>query len=171
MLAGALAFECALGTAGVTTGKREGDGATPLGSFPFRRGFYRADRLPCPSTSLPMQAIHPLDGWSDDIADPDYNRQVTHPQTGKRGFSAEHLWRDDAIYDVILVIGHNDSPAIRGAGSAIFVHVARPDFSGTEGCVALEQSDLLTLLPRIGPKTVLSIEEQPEGSQSGMMPR
>jgi L,D-peptidoglycan transpeptidase YkuD (ErfK/YbiS/YcfS/YnhG family) len=159
LVAGHAQFDCALGTAGVTITKQEGDGATPIGRFPVRRGLYRDDRLACPTTPLPMQAIQRLDGWSDDIADPDYNQQVTHPTAGTRPFSAEHLWREDHIYDLILVIGHNDSPPVPGAGSAIFMHVARDDFSGTEGCVALRQADLLTLLPSIGPKTILSIED------------
>jgi L,D-peptidoglycan transpeptidase YkuD (ErfK/YbiS/YcfS/YnhG family) len=108
-----------------------------------------------------MTALKPQDGWSDDVNDPAYNRLVQHPQHGGRGFSAEHLWRSDEIYDVILVIGHNDDPPVPGAGSAIFMHLARHGWTGTEGCVALNRTDLLSLLPQIGPQTLLSIEDQP----------
>lgn len=133
---------CALGRGGVHADKREGDGATPAGIFPLRRVFYRADRLPVPETGLPVQAIVPDDGWCDDPADPAYNRLI------KRPFSAGHeeLWRNDRIYDVIVALGHNDNPPAPNLGSAIFLHVARPGFEPTEGCVALKIEDLLVLL-------------------------
>jgi L,D-peptidoglycan transpeptidase YkuD (ErfK/YbiS/YcfS/YnhG family) len=156
--AGELSFRCALGSTGITNDKREGDGATPLGRFLFRHGYFRHDRLPKPETGLAFTQITALDGWSDDPQDPDYNRFIRHPDNGKRAYSAEHLWRDDEIYDLIVVIGHNDNPPIPGAGSAIFMHIARPDYSGTEGCVALSQDDLLSLLPLIGPDTTIDIQ-------------
>ena len=133
---------CALGPAGIRGDKREGDGATPTGRFAMRRVLWRADRLPQPQTPLPIASIQPDDGWCDDPADPSYNRQVRLPYPA----SAEQLWRDDALYDVIVVLGHNDDPPRPGHGSAIFLHVARPDYAATEGCVALALADLLALL-------------------------
>jgi L,D-peptidoglycan transpeptidase YkuD (ErfK/YbiS/YcfS/YnhG family) len=141
---GGLQFRCALGKGGVLpeAEKREGDGATPLGRYALRQVFYRPDRLPAPDTRLPVQALTPQDGWCDDPLDPAYNRPVALPYPA----SHEKLWRDDAVYDVIVVLGHNDDPPVPGLGSAIFMHVARPDYSGTEGCVALALPDLLALL-------------------------
>ena len=141
---GGLQFRCALGKGGVRSeaDKREGDGATPLGRYPIRQVFYRADRLSPPETRLPLQALTPQDGWCDDPADPAYNRFVTLPCAA----SHEKLWREDHVYDVIAVLGHNDDPPVPGLGSAIFLHVARPEYSGTEGCVALALPDLLALL-------------------------
>jgi L,D-peptidoglycan transpeptidase YkuD (ErfK/YbiS/YcfS/YnhG family) len=135
-------FRCALGRAGIRTDKREGDSATPAGVFPFRRVLYRADRGPAPATRLPSAAIAAEDGWCDDPADPAYNRQVRLPYPARH----ERLWRADGLYDLVLVIGHNDDPAVRGAGSAIFVHVARPDWGGTEGCIAFRIEDLRHIL-------------------------
>lgn len=139
-------YPCALGKAGVTAHKREGDNKTPIGRFALRELFYRADRLDVPRTVLPVRAIEEDDGWCDDPAHADYNRRVRVP------FAASHekLWRADAVYDLIVPMGYNDDPPVAGRGSAIFLHVARQlpgdDFQGTEGCVALAREDLLTVL-------------------------
>ena len=135
-------FPRALGPGGVTSNKREGDGATPIGGFALRRVLYRPDRLARPETDLPVAALRPEDGWCDDPDDAAYNRPVRLPY----GASHERLWRDDGIYDVIVVLGHNDDPPVPGRGSAIFLHLARPGFVPTEGCVALTNSELLSVL-------------------------
>lgn len=152
---GGLRFRCALGKGGVRSEaeKREGDGATPLGRYPLRQVFYRPDRLAAPQTRLPLQALTPQDGWCDDPLDPAYNRFVTLPY----GASHEKLWREDAVYDLIVVLGHNDDPPVPGLGSAIFMHVARPDYSGTEGCIALALPDLLALLGVLRPATQIEL--------------
>jgi|SRR5690606_21371197 len=153
---GARIYRCALGKGGCKpeADKREGDGATPLGRYPLRQLLYRADRLPAaPQTRLPGRALMPEDGWCDDPADPAYNRHVRLPYAA----SHEKLWRDDPVYDVIVVLGHNDDPPIPGMGSAIFLHVARPDYSGTEGCVAMALPDLLDLLASWRPGDALQI--------------
>ncbi len=154
---GGLRFRCALGKGGVRpeADKREGDGATPLGRYAIRQVLYRPDRLTAPYTRHPLQALTPQDGWCDDPADPAYNRFVMLPQSA----SHEKLWREDAVYDVIVVLGHNDDPPVPGLGSAIFLHVARPDYSGTEGCVALALPDLLALLEVLPPNAALRIAE------------
>ncbi len=135
-------MRCALGRTGVRADKREGDGATPGGAFALRRVLYRADRIPPPATALALQPLEANDGWCDDPADAAYNRMVRLPRDGH----CERLWRDDGIYDVLVVLGHNDSPVRAGRGSAIFLHLARPDFRSTEGCVALAAADLLDVL-------------------------
>ncbi|MBP7064790.1 L,D-transpeptidase family protein [Ferrovibrio sp.] len=149
---------CALGKGGCkpAADKREGDGATPLGRWPLRLAFIRQDRVPPPRCALPLVPLDTGMGWCDDPADPAYNRPVRLP------FAASHekLWREDHVYDLIVVLGHNDDPPVPGLGSAIFLHVARPDFSPTEGCVALALPDLLTLLGRIEADTALIIASQ-----------
>jgi L,D-peptidoglycan transpeptidase YkuD (ErfK/YbiS/YcfS/YnhG family) len=147
-------LRCALGRGGVRADKREGDGATPAGVFPFRRVLYRADRLARPDTRLPVDRIQPADGWCDDPADALYNRQVRLPYPACH----EHLWREDGLYDIVVVLGHNDSPVVPGHGSAVFLHVARPDYGPTEGCVALALPDLLALLAALGPDDRLAVE-------------
>jgi L,D-peptidoglycan transpeptidase YkuD (ErfK/YbiS/YcfS/YnhG family) len=144
---------CALGRGGVRADKREGDGATPVGRFPLRRVLWRADRLPRPDTDLPIQPIRPDDGWCDAPTDPAYNQPVRRPHPS----SHESLWREDGVYDVIVVIGHNDDPIVPGLGSAVFLHVARPDWRPTAGCVALALSDLLDLVKNCGPGSVVTI--------------
>jgi L,D-peptidoglycan transpeptidase YkuD (ErfK/YbiS/YcfS/YnhG family) len=138
-------FPCALGRAGIVpaTAKREGDGGTPEGPLPLRRLLFRADRLARPACAVPAEPIAPDDGWCDAPDDPAYNRMVRLP------FAASHerLWREDALYDLVGVLGWNDDPPAPGRGSAIFLHLARPDLSATEGCVALALRDLLAVLP------------------------
>ncbi len=133
---------CALGGAGVSGDKREGDGATPSGSFAMRRLLYRADRLFVPGTTLPRAPLHRHDGWCDEPSDVNYNRQVSLPYPAR----GEALWREDSVYDLIVVLGYNDDPVVPGRGSAIFLHLARPDFAPTEGCVAVARPELLEML-------------------------
>lgn len=147
-------FACALGRSGLARDKREGDGATPIGRFRLRRVLYRPDRLAEPPTSLPVSAIAPDDGWCDSPADPAYNRQVRLPYAG----GAEGLWRKDRLYDILVVLGHNDEPVVAGRGSAIFFHLALPEYAPTSGCVAVVQRDMLDVLSRCGPSTVMTIE-------------
>lgn len=145
---GDLVVPCIIGKAGVTADKREGDHKTPLGTHPLRRLHYRPDIYPTPPvTGLPARAMGPDDGWCDDPAHALYNRPVTRP------FAASHerMWREDRVYDLVVEIGYNDDPPVAGRGSAIFLHLARPDGMGTEGCVALAAADMLKILAEIGP--------------------
>jgi L,D-peptidoglycan transpeptidase YkuD (ErfK/YbiS/YcfS/YnhG family) len=135
-------FRCALGRGGLSDDKREGDGATPIGAWPLRRLLYRPDRLPPPPTGLPALPIGPADGWCDAPGDRNYNRPVILPYPA----SAESLWREDAVYDLIVPLGYNDGPILPGRGSAIFLHLAREGYLPTEGCVALAPADLLAYL-------------------------
>jgi L,D-peptidoglycan transpeptidase YkuD (ErfK/YbiS/YcfS/YnhG family) len=144
---GGMTYSCVLGRSGITADKREGDLATPLGIFPLRQVFYRADHGPAPVTALPCRALIPQDGWCDDSADPAYNCHVRLPYAGRH----ERLWREDGVYDLVLVVGYNDNPVVPDRGSAIFIHLARPDFSGTEGCVAFARHDLLVILAQLSP--------------------
>jgi L,D-peptidoglycan transpeptidase YkuD (ErfK/YbiS/YcfS/YnhG family) len=146
---------CALGRSGVTPAdaKREGDGATPLGAWVMRQVYWRPDRMEPPTTALPADALIPEAGWCDDPASPLYNRPVLTPFP----LSHEKLWREDHVYDLIVVLGFNDDPVIPGHGSAIFLHLARPDYSPTEGCVACAAADLLALLKAARPGDALEI--------------
>ncbi|WP_415454724.1 L,D-transpeptidase family protein [Acetobacter persici] len=131
-----------IGKNGLTQQKQEGDHATPIGIFPLRKVYYRADRLLKPKTILPVEPLSPRDGWCDDPASSDYNHFVRLPHPARH----EQLWREDHVYDLIVVIGYNDNPAVPGRGSAIFMHLQRPDRSPTEGCLALTESDLRAVL-------------------------
>ncbi len=150
-------FRCAVGRGSIGVKTREGDGITPIGAFPLRRVHYRPDRLERPRSGLPIRELRPADGWCDEPEDPAYNRLVELPHPA----SHEKLWRDDAIYDVIVEIGYNDAPLVPGLGSAIFLHVARTDYAPTEGCVALALDDLLEVVEGCCPSTLIRITPGP----------
>ncbi|MFN3868914.1 MAG: L,D-transpeptidase [Hyphomicrobiaceae bacterium] len=132
----------ALGRSGIAARKREGDGATPLGTWRAMAVFYRADRVARPVSGLPVRAIRRNDGWCDAPGDRNYNRAVRLPYPA----SAEAMWRDDHLYDLVVVLDHNSRPRVRGAGSAIFMHCARDGFAPTAGCIAFRAADLRRLL-------------------------
>jgi L,D-peptidoglycan transpeptidase YkuD (ErfK/YbiS/YcfS/YnhG family) len=136
--------------------KTEGDGASPIGVWPLRRALYRPDKGALPKTALPLSAIQPDDGWCDSPLDPAYNQPVSLPHDA----SAEQMWRDDGLYDLVVVLGHNDDPVMPGAGSAIFLHLARPDYAPTEGCVAVARADLEALLAEAQPGDALEIRDR-----------
>jgi L,D-peptidoglycan transpeptidase YkuD (ErfK/YbiS/YcfS/YnhG family) len=151
---GSLRIPVALGRSGIAANKREGDGATPRGSFRLVRLWWRADRLPHPRTRLPVRRIGRNDAWIEDPGDRRYNRAVerTPHEPGDR------LWRTDNLYDLIIELDHNTRPRVAGRGSAVFIHVARPGFGSTAGCVALERKRLSWLLSQVGPKTRITIQ-------------
>ncbi len=137
-------FVCALGLAGVAAAKREGDGATPTGVFRLEGLFYRPDRGSAPRTGLPARPIGAWDGWCDDPKSAAYNTFVRLPVAA----SAERLRRADRLYDLVAVLDANRAPIVSGAGSAIFLHVARRPRDPTLGCLALAEADLRWILAR-----------------------
>lgn len=154
LTADGIAYPCTVGRAGITTDKREGDLKTPIGSFALRGLYYRPDRMEKPITALPVTALTQQDGWCDDPSHPEYNKPVKLP------FAARHekLWREDHVYDLIIPLGYNDEEIVPGRGSAIFLHLMRPDGLGTEGCIALKLEDLQKLLPRLSAHTQLIVD-------------
>jgi L,D-peptidoglycan transpeptidase YkuD (ErfK/YbiS/YcfS/YnhG family) len=142
LMLGSFRLKCALGRSGRRVIKREGDGASPIGEWRLVEVLYRADRVLPPRTILPVRRLRPDSGWCDAIGDRNYNREVRHPYAS----SAEKMWRDDHLYDLVVVLAHNRIPRVQGAGSAIFIHLARPGYTATEGCVALSEHDLRRVL-------------------------
>lgn len=137
-----LTFEAAIGRGGISASKREGDGATPLARMRLIEGFYRADRVARPVTALPMRALRTDMGWCDAPFHARYNRLVRLP------FEASHetMMREDGLYDMVLVMDWNLESRRARAGSAIFLHLIRPDHQPTEGCIALKPADMKRLL-------------------------
>lgn len=150
LIAGQAALPVALGRGGILANKREGDGGTPRGRFRLKRLWWRPDRGARPATLLPVRRIGRLDAWCEDPADRRYNRPI-------QAAGGDRLWRDDALYDLVVEIDHNTRPRTAGRGSAVFIHVARQGFSPTAGCVALKKERLRALLPRLGPGTEIVI--------------
>jgi L,D-peptidoglycan transpeptidase YkuD (ErfK/YbiS/YcfS/YnhG family) len=143
----------AVGRAGVKADKHEGDGATPAGTYPLVSILYRPDRISAPLSPLPVRPLAASDGWVDEPSDANYNRPVSLPYPA----SAERMWREDGFYDLLVIIGYNMDPVVPGAGSAIFLHIATPDFAPTAGCVAVKREVLLGLLPLLGPGSQIAI--------------
>lgn len=150
-------YVCAIGKGGMAAlgAKREGDGKTPRGIYYLRRLFYRTDAwAKKPACELPMVEITADMGWCDAPDHAQYNQLVALP------FAASHekMWRDDGLYDAVVEIGYNDAPVRRGFGSAIFMHIAKPDYAGTEGCVALAREDLLEVLAKLTPHSRIILQ-------------
>lgn len=136
-------YACAVGRTGIVADKREGDGASPAGRYRLVQARYRPDRVTAPDTEIPCMPLSVSDGWCDDPGHADYNRAVDLPHPA----NCENLWRDDGLYDIVVVTDHNSDPVAAGAGSGIFVHVAGgADYPPTRGCVAFAMNDLRHIL-------------------------
>lgn len=154
MRAGPLCLSVALGSAGIRANKREGDRSTPRGRFRPIRIWWRVDRLPRPRALLPLRRIGPADAWCENPADRRYNR----PYARSASEPGDRLWRDDNLYDLLIEIDHNTRPRVAGRGSGVFVHVTRPGFAPTAGCIALRLEDLRKLLAHMGPRTRIFVD-------------
>lgn len=151
-------YACTLGRSGVIAEdlKTEGDGKTPIGSYPCRYVLWRQDRLPeAPRTGLPAKPLVATTGWCEDPKHADYNREVTLPHPSP---DVDRMFRDDYLYDVVVVLGHNDNPPVPYKGSAIFMHLAREAFTPTAGCIGLARADLIEVLAQLTPETVITIK-------------
>ncbi len=153
MIAGTLTLRCALGRAGLTRDKREGDGATPKGRLRLLYAFIRPGRFSRAGLLAPVSRTRKNDIWCDDPNSFLYNRHLRGPTR----LSFEDLWRLDRLYDFVGVLDHNMRPAVRGRGSAIFFHVATEDLAPTAGCVALRARELARLLPRLARRATLDV--------------
>ena len=163
LIIGGQRYDCALGRTGVTTDKHEGDGKTPVGTYPLRQVFYRADRVAAPETGLRVCVLTPTTGWSEDPARPDYNTEIVVPADGTAPAGVDRMTRDDHVYDLTVVIGYNDAPPVSGRGSAIFMHLAREGYTPTQGCVALCESDLRAVLRQVTAESRITILPPPAG--------
>ena len=140
-----LKFKCSLGKNGVTKNKIEGDKCTPSGTYRLKQVFYRADRIKKFSTNIKKIKIKKNMGWCDDSSSKRYNQLIMVPNK----FSHEKLYRKDGIYDIIVVLNYNMNPVIKKKGSAIFMHIAKKNYSKTLGCIGLKKNDLLEILSKV----------------------
>jgi L,D-peptidoglycan transpeptidase YkuD (ErfK/YbiS/YcfS/YnhG family) len=153
LVVGELRFPCSLGRSGAAWRKREGDGASPKGSWELRKLFYRADRLKPPRSGLHPRVMRGDDGWCETVGDHNYNRLVRIPYATAH----ETMKREDHLYDIVIETSHNERPRVQGHGSAVFFHLRRPDGGPTAGCIALSLRDMRIILQHVGPKTRLVI--------------
>jgi len=153
-------YRCSFGKNGITADKREGDGKTPIGKFSLREILIRPDKVVKNNlkyVSLPIQIIKENDGWCDEPKDRNYNTQVDLDNFD-HSISHEKLYRDDGLYNIVIVVGYNDAPVVPGKGSAIFIHVSRPEYTGTAGCIGFSESDLLKILAKLDDKSKLIVQ-------------
>ena len=146
-------YQCSIGRGGFTNQKKEGDGCTPRGTFKITDVFYRNDRLKTIKTNIKTHYISPSDGWCDDPDDELYNKKIIFPFS----HSAEKLYREDNLYNIVCIINYNTEPIVPHAGSAIFMHVAKNNYAATDGCIALDQQDLIEILSEIKDTTELYV--------------
>lgn len=151
--AGPLRLRAAIGRSGTTIAKREGDGATPVASMAVLSAWRRPGRLPGLRAPLPVRLAKETDGWCDAPLHPSYNRPVRLPHPA----SCETMCRPDRLYDFVVVLDWNVRRRARGRGSAIFLHVAKPDYEPTAGCVAVSPRDMLRLAPLLRRNSRLSV--------------
>ena len=104
---------------------------------------------------IDTENIRDTEGWFVDVNSASYNQHIRFPFKE----SAEKLFRDDDLYDIICVINYNSSPIIKSSGSAIFLHVAKEDYSSTEGCIALKKEDLMEVINKITYETRITIRD------------
>ncbi len=150
---GNLKAKCALGKKGIGIKKKEGDLITPKGLFKIKKVFYRRDRLKYLDTKLSKNVITNKMGWCDDSKSKKYNQLIKYPFS----FRSEKLYRKDNIYDIILILDFNMKPILKKRGSAIFLHVAKKDFSPTKGCIAISKINLKRLVGKINKRTKIKI--------------
>lgn len=146
-------YKCSFGKNGFTKNKKEGDFKTPIGTFKILDCYYRSDRIFRPKTKLNCIKIKNDMGWCDDPLSKQYNKIIKLPFK----YTCEELARTDRLYDILLVISYNMKPVKKNLGSAIFIHIAKPRYKPTEGCIGLKKEDLLSLIKQIKRNTKIKI--------------
>ena len=147
-------YKCSIGFNGLSNNKLEGDGCTPIGTFKINKILYRHDKIKDVNFLLDSEIIGELDGWCDDVKSNFYNQKIIFPFNSR----AEHLYRNDDLYDIVCIIDYNLNPIIKGKGSAVFLHVATDDYSPTQGCVAIKKDELLSIAQNFDRNTKITID-------------
>jgi len=146
-------LKCAIGKSGIISSKKEGDLATPKGTFELGTFYYRKDNNKPLKCKIKKKIIKEKMGWCNDSKSKKYNKEISFPFK----YGAEKLYRKDKIYDLFINIKYNFSPVIKEKGSAIFLHITEGKYKPTEGCIAIAKKDFLKILPLINNKTKISI--------------
>jgi L,D-peptidoglycan transpeptidase YkuD (ErfK/YbiS/YcfS/YnhG family) len=146
-------FKCALGKSGIGKKRIEGDNITPKGTFKIIKIYYRKDRIKKINSVFKIIEIKKDMGWCDDPESKKYNQLIKLPSK----YRHEKLFRNDRIYDLIIVLNYNMSPVIKNKGSAIFIHIAKNNYNKTKGCIALKKKDLIEIVSKIKRDTKIII--------------
>ena len=146
-------FKCALGKSGIRKKRTEGDNITPKGTFKIIKIYYRKDRIKKINSVFKIIEIKKNMGWCDDPESKKYNQLIKLPSK----YRHEKLFRNDRIYDLMIVLNYNMSPVIKNKGSAIFIHIAKNNYNKTKGCIALKKKDLIEIVSKIKRNTKVII--------------
>ena len=146
-------LKCAIGKSRITKSKKEGDLATPKGTFMLGYLYYRKDRNEFLKCKIKKRIIKKNMGWCNDSKSKKYNQEIRFPFK----YNAEKLYRKSMVYDLFIHIRYNSCPTVKKKGSAIFLHLTNNKFKPTKGCVAILKKDFLKILPLINKKTKISI--------------
>lgn len=149
-----LEFRCSIGKSGIKKKIKEGDNITPKGIFKILKIYYRSDRIKKFSTDIKIIKIKKNMGWCDDPKSSLYNKEIKLPFN----YSHEKLYRNDHLYDIVMPINYNMNPTVKNKGSAIFLHLAKKNYTPTKGCVGLRKVHLLKILKIIKPNTKIKLE-------------
>ena len=147
-------IKCSIGKAGVVSRKMEGDLATPRGVFKLGKIYFRKDRIRLPVCKLSTKIIKKYMGWSDDVLSKKYNQELSNRSQSK----SEKLYRKDNLYDIFINIKYNSNPIVKKKGSAIFLHLCNKNYKPTKGCIAIQEKDMLKIIPTITKKTKIIIK-------------
>ena len=148
-----LKFRCALGKGGVKKKTMEGDNITPKGIFKIIKIYYRPDKIKKIKTLIKKIKIKKNMGWCDDRSSRFYNKLINLPTK----YTHEKLYRNDSLYDLIVVLSYNTNPIIKNKGSAIFIHIAKNSYKKTKGCIALKKEHLIEIISKIKKNTKIKI--------------
>ncbi len=146
-------LKCCVGKSGIKKGKKEGDLATPKGTFKLGLLYYRKDRIKLPKCKIKKKIIKKNMGWCNDSKSNMYNREINFPFN----YNSEKLYKKENVYDLFLLIKYNTTPVIKKKGSAIFLHIAKKNYIPTQGCVAISKKDFIKILPLINNNTSIMI--------------
>ena len=146
-------LKCSIGKSGIAVSKKEGDSATPKGTFGLGPLYYRKDRIKLPKCKIKKKIINKNTGWCDDSRSKKYNKEISFPFK----YKAEKIYIKSKIYDLLINIKYNYKPVVKGKGSAIFLHITNKKYESTKGCIAITKKDFLKILPHIDKKTKISI--------------
>ena len=145
-------LKCSIGKNGIKSKKKEGDKCTPKGIFTLGKLYYRADRVKKPYTKISTKIIKKNMGWCDDVTSKFYNKEMKINKNIKH----EKLYRNDNVYDYLIVINYNTKKIKPAKGSAIFLHLTK-NYKKTLGCVAVKKKDFLIILKLITKNTRIKI--------------
>ena len=146
-------LNCCIGKSGIKNSKKEGDLATPKGTFKLGLLYYRKDRIKLPKCKIKKKIIKKNMGWCNDSKSNMYNREINFPFN----YNSEKLYKKENVYDLFLLIKYNTTPVIKKKGSAIFLHIAKKNYIPTQGCVAISKKDFIKILPLINNNTSIMI--------------